>query len=50
MFESIVSLNLQITKMSVIGIDFGNEAAVIAVARHKGIDVILNESSKRFTP
>ncbi|KAG0011490.1 adenyl-nucleotide exchange factor sse1 [Entomortierella chlamydospora] len=36
--------------MSVVGIDFGNLQSVIAVARNRGIDVICNEVSNRFTP
>ncbi|XP_076923028.1 heat shock 70 kDa protein 16-like [Bidens hawaiensis] len=36
--------------MSVIGFDIGNESCVIAVAKHGGIDVILNHESKRETP
>ncbi|RKO86845.1 Hsp70 protein-domain-containing protein [Blyttiomyces helicus] len=36
--------------MSVVGIDFGNLNAVVAVARNKGIDVITNEVSNRATP
>ncbi|KAG8679705.1 adenyl-nucleotide exchange factor sse1 [Ceratobasidium sp. 394] len=35
---------------SVVGIDFGNLASKIGVARKGGIDVILNESSSRATP
>ncbi|KAF8940050.1 adenyl-nucleotide exchange factor sse1, partial [Haplosporangium gracile] len=31
-------------------IDFGNLQSVIAVARNRGIDVICNEVSNRFTP
>ncbi|KAG0045686.1 adenyl-nucleotide exchange factor sse1, partial [Gryganskiella cystojenkinii] len=31
-------------------IDFGNLQSVIAVARNRGIDVIVNEVSNRFTP
>ncbi|KAG0333394.1 adenyl-nucleotide exchange factor sse1 [Podila horticola] len=36
--------------MSVVGIDFGNLQSVIAVARNRGIDVVCNEVSNRFTP
>ncbi|KAK1281239.1 Heat shock 70 kDa protein 16 [Acorus gramineus] len=36
--------------MSVIGIDIGNDNCVIAVARQRGIDVVLNDESKRETP
>ncbi|KAG0370689.1 heat shock protein 70 family [Gamsiella multidivaricata] len=36
--------------MSVVGIDFGNLQSIIAVARNRGIDVICNEVSNRFTP
>jgi hypothetical protein len=37
-------------KMSVVGIDFGNLNTVVAVARNRGIDVIVNEVSNRATP
>ncbi|KAJ6767334.1 HSC70CB ISOFORM G-RELATED [Salix purpurea] len=36
--------------MSVVGLDFGNENCVIAVAKERGIDVLLNDESKRETP
>ena len=36
--------------MSVAGIDFGSQTNVIALARRKGIDVVMNEESKRETP
>ncbi|KAI3709314.1 hypothetical protein L2E82_39074 [Cichorium intybus] len=36
--------------MSVVGFDIGNENCAIAVAKHGGIDVLLNEESKRETP
>ncbi|KAI0241099.1 adenyl-nucleotide exchange factor sse1 [Massospora cicadina] len=36
--------------MSVVGIDLGNLASYIAVARNRGIDVIANEVSNRDTP
>ncbi|KAF9926748.1 adenyl-nucleotide exchange factor sse1 [Linnemannia zychae] len=36
--------------MSVVGIDLGNLQSIIAVARNRGIDVICNEVSNRFTP
>ncbi|XP_061338536.1 heat shock 70 kDa protein 15-like [Gastrolobium bilobum] len=36
--------------MSVVGFDFGNESCIVAVARQRGIDVILNDESKRETP
>ncbi|GBG73459.1 hypothetical protein CBR_g16801 [Chara braunii] len=36
--------------MSVVGIDVGNLNCTVAVARHRGIDVVLNEESKRETP
>lgn len=38
------------TKMSVVGFDVGNESGVVAVARQRGIDVVLNDESKRETP
>ena len=36
--------------MSVIGLDFGNESSIVGIARKKGIDVLLNDESKRETP
>ncbi|KAL6539160.1 hypothetical protein OROGR_011809 [Orobanche gracilis] len=36
--------------MSVVGFDFGNDSSVVAVARQRGIDVVLNDESKRETP
>ncbi|KAL8056176.1 hypothetical protein ABFX02_04G102700 [Erythranthe guttata] len=36
--------------MSVVGFDFGNESGVVAVARQRGIDVVLNDESNRLTP
>ena len=36
--------------MSVVGIDFGNANNVVALARRKWIDVVLNDESKRETP
>ncbi|CAA2982131.1 heat shock 70 kDa 15-like [Olea europaea subsp. europaea] len=36
--------------MSVVGFDIGNENCVVAVARQRGIDVVLNDESKRETP
>lgn len=33
-----------------VGIDFGNANNVVALARRKGIDVVLNDESKRETP
>lgn len=36
--------------MSVVGIDFGTQNTVIAVARNRGVDVITNEVSNRATP
>ena len=36
--------------MSVVGVDFGNMQSCIAVARNRGIDIITNELSNRFTP
>ncbi|KAL3631864.1 hypothetical protein CASFOL_024848 [Castilleja foliolosa] len=36
--------------MSVVGLDFGNESCVVAVARQRGIDVVLNDESNRETP
>jgi heat shock protein 4 len=39
-----------LVEMSVVGFDFGNENCVIAVAKQRGIDVLLNDESKRETP
>ena len=36
--------------MSVVGFDVGNDNCVIAVAKQGGIDVLLNDESKRETP
>lgn len=36
--------------MSVAGIDLGNDTSCVALARKRGIDVILNKESKRETP
>jgi len=36
--------------MSVLGIDFGNDNSVIAVARRGGIDMAVNQCSNRATP
>ncbi|KAK8546876.1 hypothetical protein V6N13_093915 [Hibiscus sabdariffa] len=36
--------------MSVVGFDFGNESSIVAVARQRGIDVVLNDESNRETP
>ena len=36
--------------MSVVGIDFGNSTMVVGAARHRGIDIIANEASRRETP
>lgn len=36
--------------MSVVGFDIGNENCVIAVVKQRGIDVLLNDESKRETP
>ncbi|KAM1807812.1 hypothetical protein FF1_030531 [Malus domestica] len=36
--------------MSVVGFDFGNENCVIAVVNQWGVDVLLNDESKRETP
>ncbi|XP_057764831.1 heat shock 70 kDa protein 16 [Salvia miltiorrhiza] len=37
-------------EMSVVGFDIGNENLVIAVAKQRGIDVLLNDESKRENP
>ena len=36
--------------MSVLGLDVGNENCVVAVAKQRGIDVLLNDESNRETP
>lgn len=36
--------------MSVVGVDFGTLNTVVAVARNRGVDVIVNEVSNRATP
>ncbi|KAF7123669.1 hypothetical protein RHSIM_Rhsim12G0198200 [Rhododendron simsii] len=36
--------------MSAVGFDLGNESCVVAVARERGIDVVLNDESKGETP
>ncbi|KAL3699404.1 hypothetical protein R1sor_017426 [Riccia sorocarpa] len=36
--------------MSVVGFDVGNENCIVGVARQRGIDVVLNDESKRETP
>ena len=36
--------------MSVAGIDVGDACSGIAVARKRGVDVLLNKESKRETP
>lgn len=33
-----------------VGFDFGNESCIVAVARQRGIDVVLNDESQRETP
>ncbi|KAG6382216.1 hypothetical protein SASPL_158146 [Salvia splendens] len=47
--DRVTNLNHQ-ANMSVVGFDFGNESCVVAVARQRGIDVVLNDESKRETP
>lgn len=44
------SHNSEFKNMSVVGIDFGTQNTVVAVARNRGIDVIINEVSNRATP
>ncbi|XP_072994402.1 heat shock 70 kDa protein 16 [Typha latifolia] len=36
--------------MSAVGFDIGNDTSVIAAAKHRGVDVLLNDESKRETP
>lgn len=36
--------------MSVVGFDIGNDTSCVALARKRGIDVIMNKESKRETP
>ncbi|KAI3751355.1 hypothetical protein L2E82_22438 [Cichorium intybus] len=38
------------TKMTVVGFDLGNESCVVAVARQRGIDIVLNDESKSEMP
>lgn len=40
----------ELSKMSVVGIDVGNQSCFIAVARGGGIETIANEYSDRCTP
>lgn len=35
--------------MACVGIDFGNLYCSVAMAKRRGIDLILNENSKRLT-
>lgn len=46
----VVWFDIRRVEMSVVGFDIGNENCVIAVAKHRGIDVLLNDESKRETP
>ncbi len=36
--------------MSVCGFDVGNDTSCVALARKRGIDVLMNKESKRETP
>lgn len=36
--------------MSVLGFDIGNENCVVAAVKQRGVDVLLNDESKRETP
>jgi molecular chaperone DnaK (HSP70) len=36
--------------MTVVGIDFGNESVVVAVAANRGVDIVLNVACNRATP
>lgn len=36
--------------MTVVGVDFGNESVVVAVAANRGVDIVLNVASNRATP
>ena len=36
--------------MSVVGFDIGNDTSCVALARKRGIDVLMNKESKRETP
>ena len=42
--------NKNITMSTPFGVDLGNNSTVIAVARNRGIDVVVNEVSNRATP
>ncbi|KAJ1481495.1 heat shock protein 70 family, partial [Baffinella frigidus] len=33
-----------------LGIDFGTDNSVVAIARRKGVDIVANEASQRLTP
>ena len=35
---------------AVLGIDFGTDNSVVAIARRKGVDIVANEASARLTP
>lgn len=36
--------------MSVVGFDFGYQSCYVAVARHGGVEVIVNDYSERASP
>ena len=36
--------------MSVVGFDVGNDTSCVALARKRGIDVVMNKESNRETP
>ena len=36
--------------MTVVGLDFGNDSVVVAVAANRGVDVVLNMACNRATP
>lgn len=36
--------------MSVVGLDVGNDTSCVALARKRGVDVLMNKESKRETP
>ena len=47
---SCIRAETQLNTQSVVGIDLGNLSSKIGVARHRGIDIIVNEVSNRATP
>lgn len=50
MAGQVEAVHSKFAKMSVAGIDVGDQKSCIAVARKRGIDVLMNKESKRETP